>query len=317
MAESGDHTIQAAADRRSRVQERPPASTPMFPAGSPIRTVAAEALTLLAGGRAILLQLAHPSVAAGVAQHGSFQEDPLGRLLGTLRFINTVVFGTRAEAEAAANRLHDIHRSITGRTRADAVQVPAGTPYGGNEPELVLWVFATLIDSSLVGYQCFVRPLPEQQQQRYYQQARTIARLLHVPDSMLPRTLAAYREYWDNMVKEGPIEVTAPARRLARHVLHPQVSGLAGLSAWLLRLATAATLSPELRSEYGLPWNRFRRIQFEALSRTTRTLRPLVPRWIWLNPLLGPGLPRVLLAGMNVDGSEAQDPGERGDKKEH
>lgn len=317
MAETDDHTIQAPAHRRSQAQERPAALTPMFPAGSPIRTVAAEALTLLAGGRAILLQLAHPSVAAGVAQHGSFQEDPLGRLLGTLRFINTVVFGTRAEAEAAAKRLHESHRTITGRTRADTEQVPAGTPYGGNEPELVLWVFATLIDSSLVGYQCFVRPLSEQQQQRYYQQATEIARLLALPDSMLPRTLAAYRKYWDNMLKEGPIEVTAPARRLAQHVLHPQVSGPAGLSAWLLRLATAATLSPHLRSEYGLPWNRFRRYQFEVLSRTTRTLRPLVPRWVWQNPLLGPGLPRVLLAGLNVDENTAQGAGERGDDKEH
>lgn len=266
-----------------------------------IREVAGEALALLGGGRAVLMQLAHPLIAAGVAEHGSFQQDPLGRLLGTLRFVHTIVFGTRAEAEAATDWLHELHVQVRGRLEAATSAYPAGIRYHANNPELALWVFATLIDSSLDSFQHFVRPLSPAERRRYYQQTQVLARLLELPNGIVPPNLQAFDAYLSHMLNQGPIEVTAQARSLAQHVLRPGLGGFPGLSAALLRFVTAGTIDQGLRRAYGLSWSRSSQLALEALGRTTRTLRPFAPRWLWQSPLLGPGLARLLLGGLLED----------------
>lgn len=273
----------------------------MFEPGTVIREVAGEALALLGGGRAILLQLAHPLVSAGVGQHGSFQQDPLGRLLGTLRFVYTVVYGTRREAYQAAEGLTRMHTSVTGRTRVATDSYPVGTPYDANDPQLAVWVFATLIDSSLSSFQRFVRPLSAEERGRYYDQSLVLARLLEVPDDLTPQSLPELHSYMARMVSEGPIEVTQQARDLAHEVLYPGLSGAPALSATVLRFVTAGTLDEPLRSEFGLRWNHRRQLALDAFSRLTRMLRPWVPHWVWQNPVHGPGIPRYLLGGMLQD----------------
>ena len=284
--------------------DEPDPAQPLFEPGSMIREVAGEALALLGGGRAVLLQLAHPLVAAGVAQHGSFQEDPLGRLFGTLQFVHTVVFGTGRQALRAADSLARLHTSVKGKTGHPTEAYPSGTAYHANDPKLSIWVFATLIDSSLVSFQRFVRPLSAEERNRYYAQSRVLARLLEVPDELTPATLAALRDYMREMITEGPIEVTQQARELAHEVMYPQLSGSPALSAALLRFVTAGILDEPLRSDYGLRWNRRRQLTLDGFAGFTRAARPLVPRWIWQSPLLGPGIPRYLLGGLVEEDSE-------------
>ena len=103
---------------------------------------------------ALLMQAAHPSVAAGVAEHSTYATDPFGRLLRTLTSSFDVVFGTRTEAEATIRRVNAIHRAVRG-TRPD------GKPYSALEPDALLWVHATLVDTALRMYHRFVAPLFE------------------------------------------------------------------------------------------------------------------------------------------------------------
>lgn len=282
----------------------PDPAQPLFEPGSMVREVAGEALALLGGGRAILLQLAHPLVSAGVAQHGSFQQDTLGRLLGTLQFVHSVVFGTGREALRAADSLKRLHTSVKGKTRLPTDAYSTGTPYDANDPHLSLWVFTTLIDSSLVSFQRFVRPLSGEERARYYAQSLVLARLLEVPDELTPETLPALHDYMREMMTEGPIEVTQQAKELAREVLYPQLSGAPALSAALLRFVTAGIVAEPLRSEYGLCWTPRRQLALDALSWLTRTVRPWAPRWVWQSPLLGPGIPRYLLGGLIEESSD-------------
>src|SRR5438477_9238059 len=131
----------------------------LFPRHAIIRQVNGEGALLLGGGRALLMQLAHPSVAAGVADHSDFETDPFGRLRRTLEAETTLVFGTLEEAHATAARIRAVHERVT------------GPGYQANDPELLLWVHATLVDTALRVYTRFVRPLRPNEAEAYYDES--------------------------------------------------------------------------------------------------------------------------------------------------
>ena len=124
----------------------------LFPDDAVIRRVGGESILLLGGGRALLMQLAHPQVAAGVADHSGFESDPFGRLRRTLDATYTMVFGTPEQARAAAAGINAVHRRVT------------GPGYRASDPELLLWVHATLVDTALRVLGRFLRPLADSRQ---------------------------------------------------------------------------------------------------------------------------------------------------------
>ena len=254
-----------------------------------------EALGLLGGGRAVLLQLAHPLVAAGVAAYSRFQRDPLSRLLRTLELMHTIVYANHREAEQALARFHAIHARIRCRLPADMGRFPAGTACTANDPELKLWVFATLIDTSLLTYERFVAPLKPDERERFYADAGGLAKLFGIPDSIQPPHLDDFHPYMAGMVTGHTLAITDTAQQLARDVLYPDVGIIPTASAALLRFVTAGTLPERFREGYGLDWDAGRQVLLDGLSRTTRLLRPWVPKWVWQSPQLGGSLPRWLL----------------------
>ncbi len=129
----------------------------LFDDGSVIRRVNSEGIILAGGGRALLLQLAHPQVAQGVAEHSNFKEDPLSRLNGTLEFTYTVVFGARIEAERISEIVRIIHQKVI------------GPGYTASDPELLCWVNATLIETALGIYECVFSPLDPHEVETYYE----------------------------------------------------------------------------------------------------------------------------------------------------
>ena len=110
-----------------------------------------EMVLLLAGGRALLMQLAHPKVAAGVAEHSHFKADPLGRLYRTMSAMWSIVFDETSAARASLEQVKSVHRRIHGMV-SPAESLPFGTHYDALDIELLLWVHATLIDSAMVAY---------------------------------------------------------------------------------------------------------------------------------------------------------------------
>ena len=245
-------------------------ATGLFGPGSVSWQVDRELVVLAGGSCALLLQAAHPIVAAGVAEHSTYASDPFGRLLRTLTSSFDVVFGTRTEAEATIRRVNAIHASVRGRLPDD------GTPYSALDPEALLWVHATLVDTALRVYGRFVGPLTAAQEQGYHEEAGEVAvRLGVVPDS-LPPDIAALREWMDGMIASGQVHVTPEARRIARTVLYPLpwVPRLAWDAAHLVSLAT---LRPEVRRQYGIRWSGDRERGIERIAAASRRLLPLVP----------------------------------------
>jgi uncharacterized protein (DUF2236 family) len=240
--------------------------------------VGRELALMLGGGRALLLQVAHPLVAAGVANHSGYRQDPWKRLEGTMNAVWTVVFGTREEADRAAARVRAMHSQVAGRTAVAMGCYPAGTPYSALDPELLLWVHATLVDSALLVHSKWVRPLSESEQVAYYEDMKTCARLFGTPAEVIPRTLEDFRSYMNERLEGEEITVTETAREIARTVLHPPLPLALRPAVQAVNLVTASLLPPRLRREYGITWDPAR-AALVAASRewVRRVAMPLIP----------------------------------------
>jgi uncharacterized protein (DUF2236 family) len=245
----------------------------LFGPGSVTWRVNRETVLLAGGGRALLLQVAHPLVAAGVAQHSNYQQDPWGRLYRTLDLTTRITFGD-ADASAAASRgLRAAHRRVRG-TAED------GTPYEAADPDLLLWVWATLVDSSLLVYTRYVRWLSPGDVERYYQEQKRFAHACGVPEGHCPDDHAAFADYYRHMVEEE-LQVTDGARAVAQATLRPHLPLALRPAAWgpfeLLGLVTVGLLPPRLRSQYGLSWGPRREALLTASTIAVRRTLPLLP----------------------------------------
>ena len=141
-----------------------------FAPESAIRRIGNSPVTpFLGGGAAVLLQVAHPLVAAGVAEHSNYQRHLWTRLMRTLRALYLITYGTREEADAVGETVRAVHARVRGETAVALGRFPAGTPYSASDPELMLWVHATLVATSLSAYQRYEGALARDDQERYYE----------------------------------------------------------------------------------------------------------------------------------------------------
>jgi uncharacterized protein (DUF2236 family) len=248
--------------------------------GSVTWRVGREAVLLMGGGRAVLMQLAHPLVAAGVYQHSSYEQDQAGRFRRTFELGQTLAFGTRSEARKAAQTINQRHKPVQGTLQRQAGDFTADAAYHARDPELLLWVHATLVESILHVYQLLVAPLALAEQERYWQESFASARLLGLTPAQLPSNLAAFKGYMQDMLGSSKLAVTPEARRLADLVLHPR----APLPTRPLFEATAnitiGLLPLRLREMYGYRWNAGQQYLFNAWVKSTKRLLPLLPVWL-------------------------------------
>lgn len=240
-----------------------------------------EMVLLLGWGRAILLQLASPLVARGVAEHTAFQSERWGRLRrlhGTLRAMLTMTFGTAEEAAAVARHINTIHDRVHGRLDQAAGALEAGAVYSAHDPALLRWVHATLVDSFLLAYELYVGPLTAEEKDRYCEETARLEPLLGIPAGTLPRCAADLRRYMDGLLGSGEIAVTDTARTLARDVIAPPVILIARPLLRLTQLPTLGLLPPGIRAAYGFPWDARRERAFSRSVRAIRALLPWLPR---------------------------------------
>jgi uncharacterized protein (DUF2236 family) len=242
-----------------------------FPPESVIRRLGNSPVTpFLGGGPSVLLQVAHPLVAAGVTQHSDFERDLWRRLVRTLRALYLMAFGTKAEAERAGEAVRAVHAHVAGTTTMQLGRFPAGTRYSASDPELMLWVHATLVRSSLAAYERFVQSLAREEEERYYREMRVVAELFGTPASIIPRSLAEFEEYMEAALAGPTLSVTPPARRVAAVIFEADLPAPMRLLVPAHRLATAGLLPPRLREEYGLRWTP---LHAAALPLAARSLR--------------------------------------------
>ncbi len=232
-----------------------------------------EAMLLLgAGPRALLLQIAHPQVAAGVADHSDFRTDPWRRLDGTLRGYLRIIYGSTAAARDEIRRLNALHRWIR------------GSGYSARDPALALWVHATLVESTVVVNRAWAGPVTRDQAARFYEETKPIARAFGVPEALLPGDLEAFERYLaEQLGPDGPVRVGPVARELAAVILHPPLPGVLARTGVHPRLydwtlwPSIGLLPPAIREGYGLRWGPLERAVAGWLVTAWRAWNPLLP----------------------------------------
>lgn len=245
--------------------------TGLFAEDAIIRRVNREnVLPLLGGGRALLMQIAHPKVAAGVDEHSDFRQHPVRRLRRTLLMTMAIVFGDRETAMAAARTVNQVHA----RVRGDS--------YHALDPDLLLWVHATLVDTALVTYETFVRRLIPDEREDFYQDMKLLGELLGIPSERFPPRLAEFDSYMESMIA-GPVRVDARSLELARHIRRPMLPLLPGVAMIPFDVITAGLLPDAVREQFHLPWGpgqqRAYRIAVRTLPRVVALTPPLLRVW--------------------------------------
>ncbi len=232
-----------------------------------------ESALFLAAGRAALLQLAHPWVAAAIAEHSTTLADPVGRFHQTFRVMFTMVFGSLEQALAASRRLHRRHSSIRGKLPEALGRFANGSSYEANEVAALSWVYATLMDSALIAYELVLPPLTEAEREQYYEESKVMAALFGIPRNCLPLHWLEFKADFDSTCESGVLAVSPATRDMALQLQR-------GAGSWLrppfwYGALTTRLLPPRLREEFGLV---FAEGEEHAAVRATRWLPKIYRR---------------------------------------
>lgn len=241
-----------------------------FAADSVVRRLHRERVVAFSGVRALLMQACDPVAVVGFERHSAIFDDPMARLQRTDERMSRIYFGSAEEAERTGRIVRAMHRRVRGTVPEDYGPVRAGTPYDASDPELGLWVLASLADSALLYYERTFGRLPDAEPERYWAEYRLVGELLGLPADSMPATLADLRAYVAGRLKDGSLWISEDRRERAKAmVLEPPLRGWARTAVLPLteavRLITTGMLPPQLREMLGMSWDPAR----EALLRST------------------------------------------------
>lgn len=217
-----------------------------------MRQLHRERAMALSGPRALLMQAAHPLAVSGLLAHSSALDEPYERLARTAQTLSIIGFGSRAEADEVGRQVRAMHRRVRGRLGQAVGPYPAGTPYRADDPELLMWVLFTLVDSGLVVYRKYVGSLTRRQEQAYWDDYQMIGRLFGLRTSDMPTTIDDLDAYRRRMLAGDRLFVTDWARQRAKKiVLDPPVPWAARPLLETVNFITVALLPDEIRRQYG------------------------------------------------------------------
>ena len=239
--------------------------------------VGRESALFLGGGRAALLQVAHPFVAHGVNQHSETKTDPLGRFQRTFFNVFKMVFGDLDDAIRSARRVHAIHSKIVGRVTESVGTLAEGARYEANNEEALFWVHATLVDSAILAHDLFVRRLTFEEKDAYYRESKRFAQLFGISPEVMPDGWAEFEAYNQRMFESPVLEVGKPARELAHFLFASPRATHKPMFAWA-RMLTAGLLPPRLREQFGFEFGRAEKLAFDASVATISRAYPRMPR---------------------------------------
>ena len=251
-----------------------------------MRRINRETVVGLAGMRALLMQAAHPVAFAGFFEATTMLAEPYPRLERTARVLTAIAFGTKEEADRATAPVRRIHAKVRGELKEPIGRFPAGTPWRADDPELLLWIMATLVDSNLLVYQRYVRPLTEDEQESYWQDFRLMGKLFGLPYEHQPKDIDAFRAYMGAMLASGDLDVGPKARDLAVDiVMQPPVPLAVRPLLEFANQITIGLLPAQIRRMYGFRWDPVRGIALRANAEyLKRFVIPVLPEKLRIAP---------------------------------
>jgi uncharacterized protein (DUF2236 family) len=243
------------------------------------RKVNREIVVVLGWGRAILLQLAHPLIAAAVHDHSGFRAGVKGyarRAYQTVGAMLDVTFGTPDEAQRIADGINAIHDRVNGHLASPTGRFSGGTPYSARDGRLLLWVHATLVESMVVTYEHLIAPLSDAEKDQYAAEAVWLTGELGAPRDAIPTNYRGIEAFMREERARGEISVGENARQLAAALLAPGIA-IAAPVFRVSRLLTIGLLPDDIRQAYGFEWNERRARRFRRAIRLIRGVRHVLP----------------------------------------
>jgi uncharacterized protein (DUF2236 family) len=245
--------------------------------------IARDGVVFLGAGRAALLQLAHPYVAHAIEQHSETRRDPIGRFNRTFLHVYGMIFGDLEAALGAAQRVRGIHDGVHGAIDEDVGRFPRGHRYHAHDPGALLWVLATLVETSVMAFEMAYGPLGDADKEGYWQECRLFGRLFGLSEERLPPDWEAFKAYCARMYAGDHLAVGRPALETASFLLSGRGAPLAPVMRFYATI-TAGMLPPRLRAAYGLAYSRADAMVYEATLRAVRATWRRVPARLRLRP---------------------------------
>jgi uncharacterized protein (DUF2236 family) len=268
----------------------------LFGPGSVTWEVMAEPLLMLGAGRALLMQAAHPLVAEGAIEHSTYAIDPFARFQRTVEWVTVVCFGTTAEARRVSRRINRLHVPVQGSLARghSTPRVRPGSAYSGRDPELLLWVHATFVDTMLVAHDAFVGGLSTADADRFVREWGAVAALMGVPAPALWPDRAGLRAYVDERVASGVVSPGAGSRLVAQTVLSPPASSAAARAGFaVLGFTTVGLLPPAVRDGYRIGWTPAHSGAHAAMRLSVRRVRTVLPERLRRSPVYDRAMERT------------------------
>lgn len=241
-----------------------------------------EPLFVLGGVRALILQVAHPAVADGVARFSNFQADPFGRGYRTFAAMAMIYFGDKQQADATAQRLWRLHSGVRGvvKTSTEAQSSAAPAPYTANDPDLLLWVLATLTDTTLEVYEKMpFTNMPADWREQFYEESKTAARILGIPEEAYPPDLAAFRQYFREILDGDLLGSTPDCRTMTQAILQHRWSPKKAA-----RLLAAGWLPAPLCARLGIDGGPYPEARLEKWLRRFVKIYRFLPGFLRFSP---------------------------------
>jgi uncharacterized protein (DUF2236 family) len=259
----------------------PSASTPYFPPGRSMarRVHGDRAVGLLYGQRALLIGALEPLTYTGTMLATKSGDHPFARLAHTAKVQETVLLGTREEADQALAAVHRLHERIEGTLPEAAGPHPAGSAYSAFDPELMLWTLAVIADSGREVYETMVRPLSASEREALWQDYLHFGELFGMPREAAPATYPEFQAWWDERLASPDLQATPHALEMAPLVAFEQpVPRAARGNIALQNLVIKGTLPPRVREIFGIRWTKAHEAAFRAVAANHRRARHLLPR---------------------------------------
>lgn len=228
-------------------------------------------------GRALLLQIAHPWVTRGIDEHSNTRNDPLGRAARTFTTVLSIVYGSLDQAVREALLVHRVHEKIKGAVGANSGAFPEGSEYSANEANAMLWVHATLWETTVTMHEAIIGPISRADKERFYEETRLFAYMFGIPDEILPPNWHEFMEYNQRMWDSNQLVVNQATRELSGFLFDPLHVVLTPAMYWL-RVVTAATMPERLRDEFGFVYGPRERKLFSVGRKAVRIAEPMMPR---------------------------------------
>jgi uncharacterized protein (DUF2236 family) len=209
-------------------------------------TVHAGMGTLVAGIRALLVQALHPGAMAGVHDFSRYREDPISRLNGTVRWVLSVTYGSREQAERETARVARLHRRVAGDyVGGDGVE----RQYSASSADLVEWVHLAFADAFLTAHEVWGGPIPGGAD-AYVAEWATAGRLMHVPAP--PTSAAELRRRLQGFLERGELRADERTRDVVAFLRRPPFAGAMGIAYRVLFAAAVATIPRRFRRMLGV-----------------------------------------------------------------